>query len=111
MTLMNGLSLTNRALLWSDTVCWDTATKKRIGYVSKIMECRLFPGAVNMTTVGLLPQDLIEKIAARFLLNLPALLDACENAARQVVCERPGALVRMLVAGWCDATRTARMFA
>ena len=115
MTLMNGLAMGDRALLWSDTVAWDFATKERAGYVSKIMEVRLFPAAVNMTTIGLLPEHLVEKIGRQieccFLPGLVDLLACCENAARQVKAERPDCLVRMLVAGWCFETETVRMFA
>ncbi|WP_126172852.1 hypothetical protein [Altericroceibacterium xinjiangense] len=111
MTLMNGLAMGGRARIWTDTAWTDPHTGKVIGYGAKAFETPLFPSIVAMTTVGGDPNRIMEKIGSKLSLMLGGLLEACENALREFVTVQPGiALARLLVAGWCYETDSARLF-
>jgi hypothetical protein len=111
MTLMNGLTLGDRALLWSDTCWWDVRARKVAAYAPKAFETLLMPGVVAMTTVGGIPYQIPEIVGAQSPTKLGDLLEACELAAREFVKVQPEvAFVRLLVAGWCYETDSARLF-
>lgn len=111
MTLMNGLALGNKAMLWSDTLVMNGETKKPLGYATKLYELVMFPCAIATTFIGLPLEMLIGRIGGEFPMTLGQALDAAERALRITVEEQPHyAMGRLLLAGWCWETNTVRLF-
>ncbi len=114
MTLQNGLALGDRAMLWTDTAATDFVTGKVIEFQPKAFATTCgVPAAVSMTVIGARPAPIVEFVARHALayFRLGDLLEACELAVRQFVAGQPQSRVaRLLVAGWCHQTDSARLF-
>lgn len=112
MTLQNGVAFGDRAMLWSDTQFIQMETMRPIGYGAKMFAMPMFPAAISLTTIGGDPHAIPREVGKACSLSLGGLLETCEQSARDFI--RPlsaGSLVRILVAGWCHETRSARLFA
>jgi hypothetical protein len=111
MTLQNGLAMGEKALLWTDTAFTNPFTHETIGYAEKAFHTRLFPAIVSASTVGALPDVIRDFVYDRNPERLGDLLQACEDAARHYCTTQPElATVRLMVAGWCYETESARLF-
>lgn len=98
MTLQNGLIHFDKVTLWSDEGYFDAPTGKMLFLASKAVKCQWPPFAVNVSSNGGYPHEILSAIAAASPTALPELLSACVDALRAYAAQ--GHIAMLLVAAW-----------
>lgn len=111
MTLLNGLALGDRALLWSDTAYIDPTTRQLLTYAPKSFALPQFPAAIAWAAIGTNAGLIVSVIQRQKVQTLGQVLSEAEEALRLFMQAQEGpAMARLLVAGWCFGTERARLF-